>query len=136
MKICSCCKVEKSLVEFNKYKRSKDGYDYRCKSCQRESNKTWSDTNWNKKIQQQAERRQALQQRVRDYKSERGCTCCDESDEMCLELHHLDPSEKELNPADMATRGWSWERMLSEIQKCVVVCSNCHKKIHAGRIVI
>jgi hypothetical protein len=38
-KICSKCKNEKEFDEFKKYKKSKDGYYYQCKTCQKESNK-------------------------------------------------------------------------------------------------
>ena len=136
MKTCSCCKETKDLECFNRYKKSKDGYDYRCKSCQRASNKKWTEQNWSAKIAQQGERRLSLKEQLSQYKESKGCLCCDESNPVCLELHHLDPSQKEINPADMASRGWSWERMLTEIEKCVVVCSNCHKKIHANQLVI
>lgn len=39
-KICSKCKVSKSISEFNKRKRSKDGYHTRCRKCVKE----WRDT--------------------------------------------------------------------------------------------
>jgi len=32
-KICTTCKIEKSLNEFHKYKNSKDGHTHRCKLC-------------------------------------------------------------------------------------------------------
>jgi len=39
MKICSKCKIEKSLSEFDKHSKSKDGYKYVCKSCRKEHNR-------------------------------------------------------------------------------------------------
>lgn len=131
-KNCSKCQHTKPIAEFNKYSRSKDGYSYRCKSCERASNKKWCDANWSKKMEQQRARQQQLLDQLRNYKSSHGCCCCEECEAVCLELHHLDPSVKEIHPADMVTDGWAWSRMLEEIKKCVVVCSNCHKKIHAG----
>lgn len=38
MKRCTKCKIEKSLEEFYKNKKMKDGYSYNCKECTREAN--------------------------------------------------------------------------------------------------
>jgi len=135
-KVCSACKVNKSLSEYNKYKRSKDGLDYRCKLCQRNSNKSWVENNWERKLAQQTDRRSQLLTQLREFKRTAGCRCCPETEPVCLELHHLDPNEKEIDPSSMVSQGWSWERMKSEIDKCVVLCSNCHKKVHAGLLEI
>ncbi len=45
-----------------------------------------------------------------------------------LEFHHTDPSTKEVENDFM---GWSWKRIQEEIDKCILVCSNCHREIHA-----
>lgn len=134
-KTCSNCKQTKPITFFSKYKRSKDGYDYRCKECSKQSNKAWCDNNWDKKMSQQRDRTKLLVEQVRNYKQSFGCKFCDENEPVCLELHHLDPTAKEINPSDMAGRGWSWERMQRELSKCIVLCSNCHKKVHAGLLV-
>ncbi len=48
-----------------------------------------------------------------------------------LEFHHLNPKDKEFGlGANGLTR--SWERTKKELEKCVLICSNCHKEIHAG----
>jgi predicted HNH restriction endonuclease len=33
----------------------------------------------------------------------------------------------------LANRGLSIERIDEEIAKCVILCANCHRKLHAGR---
>jgi hypothetical protein len=46
-----------------------------------------------------------------------------------LDFHHLDASSKEFSiSADGSTRGW--ERLKVELDKCILVCSNCHREIH------
>lgn len=52
-----------------------------------------------------------------------------------LELHHKDPASKDFS---LSVRGLtrSWERIKEELEKCVLVCSNCHREIHAGLIKI
>jgi hypothetical protein len=60
--------------------------------------------------------------------------CCSEKFGPCLELHHLDPTLKEFDPAEGA--GKSWNAFLVEAEKCVVLCANCHRKVHHGVISI
>ena len=45
MKKCYRCKLEKELTEFNKDKRSKDGYHNACRSCHKAQNANWWDKN-------------------------------------------------------------------------------------------
>lgn len=47
-----------------------------------------------------------------------------------LEFHHLDKNEKEEKPSYIIMR-WSWERVKEELEKCILLCSNCHKEVHA-----
>ena len=49
-----------------------------------------------------------------------------------LEFHHLDPTVKESQISLSNTR--KWDRVVSELKKCVMVCSNCHREIHAGLV--
>jgi 5-methylcytosine-specific restriction endonuclease McrA len=50
-----------------------------------------------------------------------------------LEFHHIDPSTKEFGVAESGcTR--SIEVSKQEADKCILVCSNCHREIHAGLI--
>lgn len=47
-----------------------------------------------------------------------------------LEFHHRNPLEKDFNPS----RGYKlrWAALKAELDKCVLVCANCHREIHAG----
>jgi len=47
-----------------------------------------------------------------------------------LEFHHLDPKEKEIKISDNTTH--TWEKLVKELDKCVLLCSNCHVEVHAG----
>lgn len=58
------------------------------------------------------------------------CMRCPESDPSCLDFHHRDPSEKETTVAAILRRNWSDDRIMAEIAKCDVLCSNCHRKLH------
>jgi hypothetical protein len=61
------------------------------------------------------------------------CAQCGESDAACLDFHHRDGEEKTCAVADLVRNEASEERILAEIGRCVVLCANCHRKLHAGR---
>lgn len=56
---------------------------------------------------------------------ESSCKDCGASDPRILDFDHL--SDKSHNVSDMQGRGYSVERIQEEIDKCEVVCSNCHR---------
>lgn len=47
-----------------------------------------------------------------------------------LEFHHLDESKKEANPSHVIMK-WSWERAKKELEKCILLCANCQREVHA-----
>lgn len=53
-----------------------------------------------------------------------------------LDFHHLDPNTKEFNFGFALTKPKSWNVLVKELKKCVLLCSNCHRELHAGLIKI
>lgn len=49
-----------------------------------------------------------------------------------LAFHHLDPSLKEIAFSEIRANPKSWDKIVRELRKCVLVCNNCHAEIHAG----
>jgi hypothetical protein len=64
------------------------------------------------------------------------CIVCQEATPECLSWHHLDPKEKDDGVPQLLNSFRSKERILKEMDKCVVLCENCHRKVHSGRIVL
>ena len=61
------------------------------------------------------------------------CQCCDyDNCTQALEFHHLDPTQKDFSFASNTNR--SWQNVRQELPKCILVCANCHREIHAGLI--
>ena len=60
------------------------------------------------------------------------CRGCGRSDPVAaVEFHHLDPRDKEFAiSTDGAPR--SWPRIEAELAKCVLLCANCHREVHAS----
>jgi transcription elongation factor Elf1 len=60
------------------------------------------------------------------------CSICGYSTYIgALDFHHLDPKKKDFA---LSVKGlaYSWESILREAQKCVLVCKNCHAEVEAG----
>lgn len=47
-----------------------------------------------------------------------------------LDFHHIDPSQKDFTLATYSV--YNLERIKKELDKCILVCSNCHREIHGG----
>jgi len=60
------------------------------------------------------------------------CYSCDaEGPAAIFEFHHLDAAQKSFGISqDGNTR--SWTRVIAELAKCVMLCANCHREVHAG----
>ena len=48
-----------------------------------------------------------------------------------LEFHHTEPHEKDFGFSGFAHR-FPWAKVLAELDKCLLLCSNCHKEEHYG----
>lgn len=132
-KECTKCHEVKSLDQYCKSSRGKMGVQPACKACMNIAY-TISRKKKQQHYQEVTKRRKHKNAAwLKEYKRERPCILCGEADETCLDFHHVDPSTKEGVIADMIYAR-SPAGMLSEIEKCVIVCSNCHRKIHSGRI--
>lgn len=58
------------------------------------------------------------------------CVDCGETDPIVLEFDHLRDKRFEISAA---IRGRNWQTILDEIEKCEVVCANCHRRRTALR---
>ncbi|TMF66513.1 MAG: hypothetical protein E6I20_03900 [Chloroflexi bacterium] len=48
-----------------------------------------------------------------------------------FEFHHLDSTTKNFGISEDGIAR-SWEKTEQELQKCVLLCANCHREVHAG----
>ena len=65
-----------------------------------------------------------------NIKANLGCSRCPESTPICLDFHHLDTDAKTENVGTLVNRLRPKEVILAEIEKCEVLCANCHRKRH------
>lgn len=71
--------------------------------------------------------RKRVKSKLVEYKG--GCCekCGYNKSEQALQFHHMNPNEKDFN---ISGRSYSLERMKKEVDKCIMVCANCHIEIH------
>lgn len=91
---------------------------WRCKKC---------------RVEAVQRRRDKIKKMAVEYKGGKCCICGYDRCLGALEFHHLDPNEKDFG---IGNKGYtrSFQKVKEELDKCICVCSNCHKEIHAGLI--
>ena len=65
-----------------------------------------------------------------EYKKTLKCEECGEDDHICLDFHHTNPDEKDMNVSALVYGSMNKQKIMNEISKCSVLCSNCHRKEH------
>jgi uracil phosphoribosyltransferase len=71
--------------------------------------------------------RQVAREFAYEYLLTHPCEHCGESDVRVLEFHHT--GDKDMAVAAMVSAGYSIERIEAEINKCTILCANCHRKL-------
>lgn len=122
-KICSKCGQEKPQDQFEPGRNQ-------CRQCRNARRKELRHQH------PEQHRKYAIDRQIKQtewiYSLKTRCLICGESEPVCLDFHHIDPNEKEFTIGKH--RNKSKENLLNEINKCVCICANCHRKVHAGII--
>ena len=98
----------------------------------KEKRKEFYEANKERLLEYQKKRYNELLDVFQQWKGTLKCSRCGESDHACLDFHHSNPAEKEVGVIRQITKSMS--SVLRELKKCVVVCANCHRRIHAYNI--
>ena len=93
-------------------------------------NKEWYIRNRDSKRAKTKERLDKLKQWYSELKSKLRCEECGENHIACLDFHHKNPDDKENSVSLLMANGVGKVKILEEIDKCIVLCSNCHRKLH------
>ena len=132
-RICSKCGIEKDIEQFplrNQFTKRRQSY---CTDCRSLMGKNWYQRN---KEDQKAnarrhttEYRDALREYLWNYLLTHHCSEYGESDPVVLEFHHL--GGRDMAISEMITRVASVELLKEELQKTMVLCANCHRRLTA-----
>jgi len=130
-KTCKRCNQIKSITDFPLNSPDKKGRRYymsKCKKCMTESVKPYV----KKYMKENPERAKQYDKNTRIKRKKilndlkiSGCVKCKDIRSYVLDFHHLDPSKK-----DIAISDGSIKQILAEKDKCILLCSNCHREFH------
>lgn len=160
-KICKTCKSEKDVEEFPIQDTKLNLYRAHCKECYskkrkeirvsdldkleiyKERGRQYYHDNKEVSIKNITEYQKENKDKVKiwqknfrikekqkwlDFKNTLKCEKCGENDGSCLDFHHVDPDKK----LDVVSKLRMFKAKLKEeLKKCIVLCSNCHRKLHA-----
>ena len=131
-KHCGTCDETKSTTEFNKNKGKKDGLNTICRKCSNARSRKYYNENTaeHKKAvyETNIRHRNRNKQWAYEYLLEHPCVDCGEEDPIVMEFDHLPGYDKKYEVSGMIIKGYAIETIKKEIDKCDVVCANCHKR--------
>jgi len=74
-------------------------------------------------------RQQKMKSQALIYKGNCCVICGYNRSRYSLTFHHIDPEKKDFG---ISTGIRSWSKLQKELDKCVLLCANCHGEIHEG----
>ncbi len=130
MKQCVTCLEWKDEKEFNFRYKVLGIRHPTCRECHKSFRKTWYEKNKARHLgnvkARKHEMRDIARNYVWEYLSLHPCVECGESDPVVLEFHHRHGKDKAVS--EMVAGGFSIATIQAEIDKCDVLCANCHRK--------
>lgn len=117
-KKCPNCNVIKPILEFYKNSRNPKLPTSHCKKC--------LDSNTMK-------RQKKFKIQCVKYKGGKCIICNYFTCINALEFHHINPSKKDFNLSNQKSTKFN-KKIQEELDKCILLCANCHREVHAGII--
>ncbi|MFA6304380.1 MAG: hypothetical protein WCV73_02400 [Patescibacteria group bacterium] len=77
-------------------------------------------------------RRKSLRLMAVRYKGGKCQLCGYKKCIQALDFHHLDPKKKDFGISESGTTR-SWMKIKTELDKCLMICANCHREVHHGK---
>ena len=129
MRTCTECGEEKLETEFYWKVRKRNKLQSRCKVCQKTRSRNHYEANKQdyitRNLIRNPKRRDANHEFVNGLKS-KPCTDCGETfHPAAMQFDHI-ANNKRRCISEMVGRGYAQETILKEVEKCELVCGNCH----------
>lgn len=116
---CTDCKTLKPCTDFY-IRKKRNTYKTVCTECEIEYN-----------VKLLKRKRKNIKQTLINLKGGK-CECCGYNKSIwALEFHHRDPTKKEFGLGNVGNKK-EIEKQKKEVEKCFLLCSNCHRETHYG----
>ena len=135
MKTCSICKILKIETDFYYRDKRTNKLHAQCKSCYNLKRKETYKQHYHTYKSEYRERAIIRNRRLKDllrvktleYLKDKSCVMCGMSDPRVLDFDHINPTTKSFGIARALHNIMAWEKVLAEIEKCQILCANCHR---------
>ena len=89
---------------------------------------------WEQREKERFARAKELREETKEfiYSKKDPCLFCGEDEKVCIDFHHIDDNTKSFEVAQAISKYRNFDIIQQEIDKCVCLCANCHRKLHAG----
>lgn len=133
-RVCITCGESKVLEEFVKNAKSTEGRHTKCKSCHNKRQNERAAANPNMKNTRNASSYKAKQRTKNNilnyYSGVMKCADCGLISDIfdIYDFHHVNPKDKQYTVSSIMD--YKWETVKAELDKCVLLCANCHRIRH------
>ncbi len=103
-----CYKIKREAFKVDHYEKYKEAYRLRARLRKNEI-------------------KLKLQNKLYSYLKDKCCEDCGFKDLRALDFDHIEPTEKSFGIAKAISYGYKWEKITKEIEKCRILCANCHR---------
>lgn len=118
IKTCTRCYKDKPISSF-RFRKDRNDYNSHCRGCH---------------CLLTSRHRLNWKANAIAYKGGKCIICGYNKCNRALNFHHINPKEKSFTISSM--RALSWNTLVKEIDKCVLLCSNCHMEAHENLITL
>jgi hypothetical protein len=125
-KLCSRCKTRKPAEAFARNSAKKDGRQQHCRECKSKIDAAYYKENPGRIRDGKKRSVERAKKMVEDFLRKSKCVVCGNDDWVVLEFDHL--GDKLYDVSTMVQDGLGLETIMREIEKCEVVCANCHRR--------
>lgn len=129
-KQCATCKIQKDISLFTRNRSKKDGLNHSCSECHKKYTQRHYQKNKQKYLEKarknDAQYREKIDKFIQSLKNKPCLDCGKTFPSVAMDFDHI-KGKKINNISTMRAKGWSLKKIREEIEKCELVCSNCHR---------